>query len=73
MPVMSNGGAFTVSEQPEQIPQDQDSAAFLRCASCLHADHVDSQAGTLICGKHKMTIDAEAGEIPDDCPEHTPR
>jgi len=50
-----------------------DSATFMRCAHCRYSKDVDMSAGTLACGKHNMLINAEADEIPDDCPEHEPR
>ena len=49
-----------------------DSATFMRCAECRHAKEVDVSGGTLACAKHNMIINAEADEIPDDCPEHEP-
>jgi hypothetical protein len=49
-----------------------DSATFSRCARCKYAEEVNSAAGTLLCRKHNMLIDAEADEIPDDCVEHEP-
>jgi len=49
-----------------------DSATFTRCARCRHAEEVNSAAGTLLCKKHNMLINAEADEIPDDCLEHEP-
>ena len=55
-----------------QAPQPIDSASFLRCAGCRHAKGVDVAAGTLLCDKHNMHINAEQDEIPDDCVEHEP-
>jgi hypothetical protein len=52
--------------------QPVDSASFLRCAGCRHAKEVDTAAGTLLCDKHNMHINAEQDEIPDDCVEHEP-
>ena len=46
---------------------DVDSATFSRCAECRFAEHVDRSAGTLLCLKHNMRVNAEADEIPDDC------
>ncbi len=56
---------------PQAIPQI-DSASFLRCAGCRHAKGVDIAAGTLLCDKHNMHVNAEQDEIPDDCVEHEP-
>lgn len=53
-------------------PAAADSASFCRCASCGHAREVNSAAGTLLCHRHGMHINAEADEIPDDCPEFQP-
>ena len=53
-------------------PPAADSATFSRCAACKHAEEVNSAAGTLVCKKHNMLINAEADEIPDDCVEHEP-
>ena len=50
-----------------------DSVTFSRCANCRHATDVNSAAGTLVCAKHNMFINAEADEIPDDCAEHEPK
>lgn len=60
----STGGAGRTAINPA------DSATFSRCAGCIHAQDVDVSAGTLVCGKHNMIINAEADEIPDDCIEH---
>ena len=49
-----------------------DSTTFTRCASCTNADDVNSSAGTLLCKRHNMRINAEAEEIPDDCPDYQP-
>ena len=63
-------------EQEKQSPQvsgaGMDSATFSRCAGCRHAAEVDVSAGTLLCRKHDMRINAEADEIPDDCREYVP-
>ena len=56
---------------PEAEPA-ADSATFSRCAACKNAEEVNSAAGTLVCKKHNMLINAEADEIPDDCVEHEP-
>ncbi len=48
-------------------PQQADSASFSRCAGCGHAADVNDSAGTLVCKKHNMLVNAEADEIPDDC------
>jgi hypothetical protein len=53
-------------------PPAVDSATFSRCARCRFAEEVNSAAGTLLCKKHNMLINAEADEIPDDCAEHEP-
>jgi hypothetical protein len=66
---LSEDGAAPASGG-ENSPSD--SATFMRCAGCRHAKEVDVSAGTLACGKHNMLINAEADEIPDDCPEHEP-
>ena len=55
-----------------QAQQPVDSISFLRCAGCRHAKEVDTSAGTLLCDKHNMQINAEQDEIPDDCVEHEP-
>jgi len=49
-----------------------DSASFLRCAACRHAADVNPAAGTLLCRRHNMFVDALANEIPDDCPAFEP-
>jgi hypothetical protein len=54
-------------------PPVADSLTFSRCAACRNAEEVNSAAGTLVCKKHNMLINAEADEIPDDCPEHEPK
>ena len=67
-------GGISDSEttQPEAQPQP-DSANFLRCSDCTHAEGVDASAGALFCRKHNMHINAEADEIPDDCVEFEAR
>ena len=57
---------------PPPDAQPVDSISFLRCAGCRHAKEVDTSAGTLLCDKHNMHINAEMDEIPDDCVEHEP-
>ena len=47
-----------------------DSMTFSRCAACRSAAEVNSAAGTLLCKKHNMLINAEADEIPDDCADY---
>ena len=47
-----------------------DSTTFSRCAACRSATEVNSAAGTLLCKKHNMLINAEADEIPDDCSDY---
>jgi hypothetical protein len=54
-------------------PPVADSLTFSRCAECRNAEDVNSAAGTLVCKKHNMLINAEADEIPDDCVEHEPK
>ena len=62
------------SATPEPAgPPAVDSATFTRCARCRNAEEINSAAGTLVCKKHNMLINAEADEIPDDCVEHEPR
>jgi len=51
-------------------PASDESATFARCAGCAHSDQVDLSAGTLLCRKHDMRVNAEADEIPDDCAEY---
>lgn len=58
--------------EPADLPA-ADSATFSRCAACKNAEGVNSAAGTLVCKKHNMLINAEADEIPDDCAEHEPK
>jgi len=61
------------TETPDPAaPPAVDSATFSRCARCRNAQEVNSAAGTLVCKKHNMLINAEADEIPDDCPAHEP-
>ena len=57
-------------EGPPQVESAADSATFSRCAGCKNAEEINSAAGTLVCKKHNMLINAEADEIPDDCVEH---
>ena len=52
---------------------EADSSTFARCASCRHAAEVERSAGTLVCRKHNMLVNAEADEIPDDCVEYEAR
>lgn len=65
-------GASAASSAECAIPQG-DSTTFARCGTCVHADEMDAAAGTLLCKKHDMRINAEADEIPDDCVEFEPR
>jgi len=44
-----------------------ESSTFARCLGCANAEVIDRSAGTLVCGKYSMRINAEADEIPDDC------
>ena len=44
-----------------------DSSTFARCLGCASAEEIDRSAGTLVCGKYSMRINAEVDEIPDDC------
>ena len=77
-PAQDQGNVETVAEQevptapPETSPLD-DSLTFSRCVSCKNARDVDAVAGTLLCAKYDMAIDAEADEIPDDCVEFVAR
>ena len=66
------GVAPQAAAAASQEIQPVDSASFLRCAGCRHAKGVDTAAGTLLCDKHNMHINAEQDEIPDDCVEHEP-
>ena len=62
-----------VPEEPAAAPAPgagDDSAAFARCADCMHSEELSRSAGTLLCKKHNMRINAEADEIPDDCAEN---
>ena len=54
----------------EVDPSEADSSTFARCAACRNAAEVDRAAGTLLCTKHSMRVNAEADEIPDDCEEY---
>ena len=56
----------------EEARNVEDSASFLRCSTCGNANDVDPNAGTLYCKRHDMHVNAEADEIPDDCPEYSP-
>ncbi len=51
-------------------PDADDSVTFSRCADCVNAEEVNTTAGTLVCKKHNMCVNAEADEIPDDCVEY---
>ena len=65
--------AAEAAPQAEPVgPPAVDSATFTRCARCRYAEEVNSAAGTLVCKKHNMLVNAEADEIPDDCVEHEP-
>jgi hypothetical protein len=66
------GATPDAAPQPEAAPPTVDSATFTRCARCRYAEEINSAAGTLVCKKHNMLINAEADEIPDDCAEHAP-
>ena len=44
-----------------------ESSTFARCSGCASAEGIDLSAGTLVCGKYSMRINAEVDEIPDDC------
>jgi len=70
-PAESDGPARP-SDHGDNAAADGDSGNFTRCAACAHAKDVDGAAGALFCAKHDMRIDAEADEIPDDCPSYTP-
>jgi len=69
-PASAGKPAAEAAPQPET---PADSATFSRCAACKNAEEVNSAAGTLLCKKHNMLINAEADEIPDDCVEHEPK
>ena len=72
-PPSSEPEAALQAETPQPAdPPVADSATFTRCAACKNAEAVNSAAGTLVCKKHNMLINAEADEIPDDCAEHEP-
>ncbi len=45
-------------------------SSFARCATCRNAAQIDLEAGTLLCCRFNMFVNAEADEIPDDCPEY---
>jgi len=57
---------------PSAPQHGADSAKFARCSSCAYGNNVNGSAGTLLCGKHDMVINAEADEIPDDCADYEP-
>lgn len=87
-PPAANAGALEadlpypteVDEPPEcredepvnPAPAADEGARFQRCALCRSAAEVDPAAGSLLCAKHNMRVNAEADEIPDDCPEFEP-
>jgi len=59
----------------DSVSQDEWMAAveaspFARCATCKNAGKIELEQGTLLCGRFNMHINAEADEIPDDCPEY---
>ena len=56
-------------DEVRPLDEQMESATFARCLRCRHAAEVDISAGTLLCTKHDMRINAEADEIPDDCRE----
>jgi len=62
--------ATTPPKAPPQPDAAADSMTFQRCSVCRHADEVNSAAGTLLCKKHNMLINAEADEIPDECADY---
>lgn len=45
-------------------------ANFNRCSTCKHATDLLANKGCLRCLQFNMLIDAEADEIPDDCPHY---
>ena len=47
-----------------------ESSPFARCATCRNAGRIKLERGTLLCTRFDMLVDAEADEIPDDCPEY---
>ena len=63
----------TPNGPPVDSTNSSDSGNFLRCSDCVHAEAVDASAGTLLCRKHNMHVNAEADEIPDDCTEFQAR
>ena len=44
--------------------------SFNRCSTCKHATELLANEGRLRCLQFNMLIDAEADEIPDDCPHY---
>jgi len=64
--------------EPVNAADTEDTAAeeaiqtrpFARCATCRNAGSIDLEAGTLLCNRFNMFVNAEADEIPDDCPEY---
>ena len=60
------------TENPPAAELDKaaDSSTFARCATCRHAKNVNIEHGTLLCKRFNMLVNAEADEIPDDCPEY---
>ena len=47
-----------------------ESSPFARCATCKNAGDINMETGALMCGRYNMFVNAEADEIPDDCPEY---
>jgi hypothetical protein len=47
-----------------------EASPFARCATCRHSSEVNIAQGVLLCGRHNMHVNAEADEIPDDCPDY---
>ena len=65
-------GVDPIASVADSSTSEEESITFSRCASCRHAEELDRAAGTLLCAKHDMRINAEADEIPDDCPDYDP-
>jgi len=57
-------------ERPSTVNEQKSN--LKRCLACKYATEKNPQKGTLLCTKHDMLINADADEIPDDCPEFSP-
>ena len=68
--------ADEMENQPQETPEEErerlliETSPYARCATCVHAGEIDPDKGALLCARHNMRIDAEADEIPDDCPQY---